>query len=144
MRRLRWIGLMQMVLVISAFLPGCQRGPLPLSSVQGKVSYKGAPVRGGTIVFTPDGARGEKGRIAHSKIEADGTYLLTTGELKGASPGRYRVTIVSLAHTNPPTTTDRFLAPLSLLPEKYRDPDQSDLACEVKANRSNILDFDLP
>jgi len=144
MRIPRLLALAQAGLIGMTLLQGCQKGPLPLTPVQGKVSYKGLPVTGGTIVFTPDGVKGEKSnKIAHAKIDADGGYQLTTGEAKGASPGLYRVSVVSLAHTNPPGAADRFKAPLSLLPDKYRDPELSELTCEVKARKNNILDFDL-
>jgi hypothetical protein len=29
------------------------------------------------------------------------------------------------------------------LPEKYRDPEQSMLACEIKPSRTNTIDFNL-
>lgn len=139
----RLLALLQAVLLLVLFLPGCQRGPVPLTPVQGKVTYKNQPLPGGTIVFTPDSAKGQEGKIAHSPIGPDGTYLLLTGEAKGASAGRYRVTVVSLAHTSAPDEKERFKAPPTLLPEKYRDPVLSDLSCEVKANKTNVFDFDL-
>lgn len=143
MRTTRLLALLQAVLLTLLLVPGCRRGPLPLTPVQGKVTYKGQPLPGGTIVFTPDSAKGPEGKVAASQIGADGSYSLLTGEGKGASPGRYRVTVVCLAHTNPPDEKERFKAPPSLLPEKYRDPVLSELSCEIKANRTNVLDFDL-
>lgn len=143
MRRPRLLALAQAASLILLFAAGCKPSPLPLTPVQGKVTYKGAPLTGGTIVFTPDTTKGESGKIAYSKIGADGAYQLLTGDAKGATPGRYRVTVVSLAHTNPPEKGDRFAAPPTLLPMKYRDPELSDLSCEVKAHKNNVLDLDL-
>ena len=119
---------------------GCQPSVRPLTPVTGKVSYKGHPLQSGAIVFTPDGKRGETGRIAFGKIATDGTFVLYTGETAGAAPGFYRVTV--LAHGGDIASGGaRF--PQPLLPDKYRDPNQSELGCEVKANRPNMFDFPL-
>jgi hypothetical protein len=37
-----------------------------------------------------------------------------------------------------------YSTPQSIVPEKYRDPELSQLACEVKPHRSNQFDFNLP
>jgi hypothetical protein len=140
----RLLALLQAVLLLAVLLPGCKRGAAPLTPVQGKVSFKGMPVTGGTIVFTPDSSRGASGKIAFGKLGTDGAYALLTGEAKGASPGAYRVTLVSLTSDDAPAAGDRFKAPLSMLPDKYRDPELSELVCEVKENKTNVLDFDLP
>jgi hypothetical protein len=143
MRIPRLLALAQALTLPLLFLPGCKPSPVSLTPVQGKVTYKGTPLKGGAIVFTPDTTKGQSGKIAHGKIGADGAYQLLTGEAKGAAPGRYRVTVVSLAHTNAPEKSDRFLPPPNLLPEKYRDPNLSELVCEIKENKNNVLDFDL-
>jgi hypothetical protein len=125
------------------FLGGCRRGQAPLLPVSGKVAYKGLALQGGTIVFTPDVARGESGPIAFGKIHADGTYQLFTRDNPGVSAGWYRVTVTSLAPAGPPIPGQAFSAPYSFLPEKYRDPGLSELACEIKADRTNAIDFNL-
>ncbi|MCI0377750.1 MAG: hypothetical protein L0215_09100 [Gemmataceae bacterium] len=123
------LGLFPLALLALGWI-GCARGPTPMTPVSGKVTYKGAPVPGGAIVFTPDTTRGETGRIAHGKINSDGSFQLYTGETLGVGAGWYRVTVTSFATA-------------SLLPDKYRDPDLSRLACEIKPNRSNSIDFNL-
>lgn len=133
------------MLVVGTFIlgclliAGCGRKAPTLNQVTGKVTFKGSPLPGGLIVFSPDTSRGESGRIAFSKIQSDGTYILQTGDDKGAASGWYRVTVASLAG---PGTSFEF-APTSLIPDKYRDPQLSLLQCEVKANRDNHLDFNL-
>jgi hypothetical protein len=144
MRTARMLGFG--LLAVTALLPllgGCQRGSAPLTPVSGKVAYKGFSLQGGTIVFTPDAARGESGRLALGKINQDGSYQLYTGEALGAPAGWYRVTITSLAPSGVQAPGQVFNPPYSLLPEKYRDPDLSELACEIKADRPNKIDFDL-
>jgi hypothetical protein len=119
-------------------LSGCQQKPTALSHVSGKVSYKGASLQGGIIVFTPDSTRGESGKIAFSKIQPDGSYTLSTDDTTGAVAGWYRVTVASLVG---PTSLDG--PAVSVIDPRYRDPQLSQLQCEVKGNRDNHLDFNL-
>jgi len=127
-----------------AALTLCGCGRPPLTPVQGKVSYKGTPLQGGVIVFAPDSTRGERGAIAVGKIREDGSYTLYTGEAPGAAAGWYRITVSALASASFSAPAGQgFNFPQSLIPEKYRDPEQSLLACEVKASRTNSIDFNL-
>ncbi len=119
---------------------GCQKRPGALTAVSGKVMFKGAQLPGGLIVFTPDAGRGESGGIAFGKIRPDGSYTLFTGDAEGASAGWYRVTVAALS---PASTAPELPPPVSLLPDKYRDPGLSLLSCEVKPDRANHLDFNL-
>ncbi len=120
-------------------LAGCSKTSTTLNPVTGKVLYKGVPLHGGLIVFSPDTSRGENGKIAISKIKEDGSYTLNTGDAPGVTAGWYRVTIGSLS-----TSSTSFDTPaVSLLPDKYRNPQESQLQCEVKSNRDNHLDFNL-
>lgn len=120
-------------------LTGCPQKPATLTAVTGKIFYKGILLQDGVIVFSPDTSRGESGKIAFGKIKTDGTYSLITGDAPGAAAGWYRVTISSEASTGAPYDS----APISRIPEKYRDPLLSQLQCEVKPNRDNHLDFNL-
>lgn len=118
---------------------GCTQKPAALNHVSGKVFYKGTILRTGVIVFTPDASHGESGRVAFSTIKDDGSYLIATEDAPGAAAGWYRVTVGSVTDASPSFDT----GPISLIPEKYRDPLLSQLQCEVKANRDNHLDFNL-
>lgn len=120
-------------------LAGCSNKPTTLNSVSGKVLYRGSPLHTGLIVFSPDTGRGESGKIAFSKIKEDGTYTINTGDAPGVTAGWYRVTIAALSA---PTVSSE-TGPISLIPDKYRDPQLSLLQCEVKSNRDNHLDFNL-
>ncbi len=120
---------------------GCARGPAAIAPVTGKVAYRGTALQGGIIVFAPDTARGESGKVVCAAIGPDGSYVLQTGDAQGAPAGWYRVTVASLAPA--PQAAGQLPAAVSVLPEKYRDPDLSMLACEVKASRANQLDFNL-
>jgi len=130
---------MLMVALLVLALVGCTQKPATLNAVTGKVNYKGVALPDGVIIFSPDTSRGESGKIAYGKIKNDGSYTLTTGEAAGAGAGWYRVTISSEVSRGAPYDA----APVSRIPEKYRDPALSLLQCEVKANRDNHLDFNL-
>jgi hypothetical protein len=133
------------VLALAAFALalGCKEGPKGALPVTGKVNYKGMPLAGGTIVFTPDASHGNSGDIALGEIHLDGTYTLRTGKNSGVAPGWYRVTVAALSTQGVALPGQPYSIPQSLLPERYRDPEQSNLACEIKPDRSNVIDFNL-
>jgi hypothetical protein len=112
-------------------LAGCSRSPPALAPVQGQVFFRGQPLPGGTIVFTPDPQRGGHGPLAWAEVRDDGRYTLVTGGKKGAVPGWHRVTVA------PPRRASAFL------PVRYRDPELSGQHVEVKADRANVCDLHL-
>jgi hypothetical protein len=124
-------------------LAGCGDSSARLTPVHGKVSLKGVPLPGGTIVFTPDPTWGGSGPLARAEIQHDGSYVLMTGDAIGAVAGRHRVTVVALDPNVPAGPPRPFESPRSLVNPKYRDPEQSGLGCEVKPGQDNHLDFDL-
>jgi hypothetical protein len=117
-------------------LAGCNKPPAKPLPVQGRVTYQGVPLPGGTLVFTPDVARGGSGPVARAEIQPDGTYSLRTEDQPGAYPGWYRVTVACFQGA--PGTVPR-----SLLPTSYLDPELSGVAREVKAGPENTLDINL-
>lgn len=128
------------VLLIS--LTGCDSQPAQVS-VRGKVFYKGQPLSKGTIVFAPDAKHGNHAPLASAEIQADGSYCLRTGETPGAAVGWHRVTVVAVETPAQSSTGRRFSVPISLVPEKYRDPQLSGLSCEVQIGKEDGYDFRL-
>lgn len=122
-RRGLLLGLTLLLLVF-----GCGRED-KLTPVHGRVYYRGQPLSGGTIVFTPDPERGGRGPLATAEIEADGRYVLHTDQSPGAVSGWHRVSIA------PP--------PDAALPGKYGHPEQSGLLREIKAGKVAEMDFHL-
>lgn len=120
-------------LLLALAVAGCGRSG-ELAPVAGRVYYRGRPLTGGTIVFTPDPERGGRGPLACAEIDAEGRYNLRTGQAAGAVAGWHRVTIA------PPSPTDPN-AVAAELPRKYSDPEQSGLLREVKAGRVSEQDF---
>jgi hypothetical protein len=129
--------------LLGTFLGGCDAGPLPRLSVQGKVFYKGVPLPTGVIVFTPDANHGSHGPLACGLVQRDGTYELKTDDQPGAPAGWYRVTIVAVEAADAPGPGQALVIPRSLIPEKYRDPELSGIVREVQAEQENKIDFHL-
>ena len=141
MRTTWWLGRSVPFALLGVAL-GCG-GPKPLLPVSGKVTYRGQPLPGGTIVFTPDAKHGERGPIAVAEIARDGTYSLHTGKAFGAQPGVYRVTVAAVSSAGAAPPGQPFHIPQSLVPEKYRDPELSQLTSKIEPDRANVVDIDL-
>jgi len=78
---------------------GCGPGNgLKLARVSGKVTYKGEPLKNGTIVFMPDETKGTTGPQAIGTIMSDGTYILSSESSgDGAVVGHHKVGVLGLA-----------------------------------------------
>ena len=131
------------IALLLGLLAGCSPGQPQYKPVRGKVLYHGTALAQGTIVFAPDVSRGYRGPLSYAQIEPDGSYTLHSDDHPGALVGCHRVTVSSVLPTAQLLPGQRFAVPLSLLPEKYRDPDRSGLSCEVKGDRENVINFDL-
>lgn len=109
---------------------GCGEQPeLPPVVVRGKVLFRGTPLTGGLVVFTPDDDFSGHNPQASGLIGPDGKFTLTTAQVAGVAPGKYRVTVAG---------------PDGLpLPARFLDPQLSGLRAEVLAGRENTFDFQL-
>lgn len=128
------------LIVAMGFVPCCGCGSkegkrLPVS---GKVYFRGAPLDGGMIVFTPDPDRGGQGPIAKAIIGTDGSFTLTVEDKPGIAPGWYRIAIAGNT-TEPPTPANPYPGP----PSKYRNPDISGMVREVRVGADNVFEFTL-
>jgi hypothetical protein len=110
---------------------GCGGQP-KLAPVSGRVFYRGVPLPGGTIVYTPDEERGGRGPLAMGEVGTDGRFTLSTGRHKGAVPGWHRITVAPAGRGGGPA-----------LPLRYRDPEQSGWRLEVKPDRANTHELNL-
>jgi hypothetical protein len=138
------LGKVPLFAALAFSFAGCEGQAPQFTPVMGKVSYRGISLPVGTIVFAPDSDRGNNGPMAKGSIQPDGKYMLKTGETPGAMPGWYRVTIIAVEEARFPAGSNSLTVPRSLVPEKYRDPQLSDLTCEVKPGQDNEVSFDLP
>lgn len=99
--------------------------------VVGKVTFTdGKPLPRGTVIFAPDGAKGNESlHEPRGQIEADGIYKLsTTPQREGARPGWYIVTIIS---QEPYDASKSSWDPPWLINRKYGNRQTSGLAVEV-------------
>jgi hypothetical protein len=62
-----------------------------VSPVTGKVTWKGEPVKGGTIIFRPAEPGNRPGSPASATVGEDGTYSLQVGANAGAVIGKNTV-----------------------------------------------------
>lgn len=67
--------------------------------------------------------------MAQADIQPDGSYVLKTANMPGATPGWHRVTVVSFDNT--------------AVPPRYRDPEQSGLSFEIRPGQDNIITINL-
>ncbi len=127
-----------LLLGLALVVIGCGRDD-KLTPVHGQVFYRGQPLAGGTIVFTPDAERGGRGSLACGEIGPDGRYTLHTEQAAGAVPGWHRVTVAPPRLAEAPGQPTRAID----LPRKYTDPEQSGLVREIKAGKVVEQDFHL-
>ncbi len=146
-------NLAAVVATILVLIPaGCDNGP-NVAPVHGKITVGGKPLTEGNIVFMPS-----NGRMAHGKIQPDGSYRLTTFESNdGALIGDHSVTIEAvvvesnaaelktleeeISNENQPRRL--IVKETHLVPEKYADPLSSELKATVKDQDDNEFNFDL-
>jgi hypothetical protein len=88
------------VLLVAVLLgtSGCGPGNgLNLARVSGKVTYKGEPVKNGTVFFMPDESKGTVGPPAVGSITSDGSYILSTETAgDGVIVGHHKVGITGV------------------------------------------------
>jgi hypothetical protein len=120
-------------------VPACRErryDPVPLYPVRGKVLFNGQPAPGAEVRFHPV-TPSEKGIFSPAgRVEADGSFALTTYENKdGAPPGEYTVTVrwdeVSYAEG---TLPDR-------LKGRYSDPKKSQWRVRVREGANDLEPF---
>src|SRR5262249_42014233 len=90
---------------------GCGPGNgLSLGRVSGKVTYKGQPVKNGTVFFMPDESKGTVGPPALGSITSDGSYVMSTETSgDGVIVGSHKVGITGVEEA--PVTAEAELDP---------------------------------
>ncbi len=112
-------------------LAGCGPPQEATVPVAGKVLVDGQPLTAGTVIFTPDTAKGNTSlHEPRGKLDGQGVYhLFLTKQREGAPPGWYKI---SLSAQRRKDANDRY-SYVSVLPAKYADPEESGLALQVVA-----------
>jgi hypothetical protein len=135
--------------IVLAITPGCLRlipvlvaiavcgcgGGNKTGHVSGTVTFNGAPLAEGSIVFHP-----LKGRPARGEIQNGEIVEVTTLEPGDGAPlGDVKIAIqASKPDPNDPSGMKR----ISLIPDKYGNSDTSGLTATITSGR-NVLKFDL-
>ena len=123
---MRSLWLMMILMVMGCGSSGPARPAL--NPVKGKVTLaNGVPLAFGTIAFEPAGGRAFRcaGKIGH-----DGTFELETGSEKGATVGKYKVSVGLPSNKS------------KSVPKKFQADDTSGIEVEVVSG-DNDLDIKL-
>jgi hypothetical protein len=131
------------------FLMGCGGGDAKKATISGKVTYKGAPLAGGTLKLVPTSG----GSSYPVYIKPDGAFQVTD-----APVGNMQVAIESTGSGTGATTDSTKMAPPAgggrpvatpapsngpVIPARYNNPKTSGLTWDVKAGRNSEKTFDL-
>src|SRR5260370_37893639 len=125
--RRRHFWFLFLIFCIGFLFAGCEEGTPTLAPVSGRVSYQNQLLPRGAAVVVPDADRGNNGRLAQGSIQSGGAYTIQTDGKPGAMPGWYRVTVIAVEEALAGYYRPGASIPRSLVPEKYRDPQLSDL-----------------
>lgn len=127
---------------------GCKGGGSRLERVEGTITYKGQPVAGATVMFSPVGEGATTAGFAIT--DENGHYQLQGQTGKGIGAGEYAVAVskVQDVPTGETTVTPEgkeqpVVEGRSLLPDKYRFAGSSPLRAKVVPGQKNVFDFDL-
>lgn len=118
---------------------GCgSNAPAPgPATVRGKVTFNGKPVAGGLVIFTPDPARGGRGKPASAETADDGGYQLQLDTSAHIPAGWYRVSLMPAPALPDPLAP----ATAAIFPAKLARPDLSGLEREVHAGKDHVFEF---
>ncbi len=116
--------------------------------VSGKVTYKGSPASGATVIFRRPGGDRMDDHTIMGVVEEDGSFELVSGlPGKGAPPGAYDVLIEWRRGHHVPMVGDpskgRAHQAPDVLKGRYADPKHPLLHATVEAKATNLPPFEL-
>lgn len=121
---------------------GCSQ-KATLNPVHGKVTLGGQPLAGALVSFHPDDP---KANPATGFTKEDGAFSVMTGDIEGANPGTYKITIMcqvplkkksqGMEFGGTPETEDR-------LKGAYANRDSSQFKVTIKEGPNQLEPFDL-
>ncbi len=138
------LSLLACVIALSGFIAlcGCGGGDGPeLADAGGVVTYHGKPIEGANVVFIPD-----SGPAAYGTTNAEGRFVWTTREDRGAAVGPGKVAITAVPAYQFKSEAELTSATIkkmgqSLIPTKYGRAETSGLTVTVESGEEN--DFTL-
>ena len=130
-------------------ITGCGDGKLKTYPVSGTVTYKGEPVAGATVGFSPKVSGGGDG--GYGRTDDKGVYKLQTtqGNVNaGTTPGEYFVTITKVEmvgtgvfRNDPYAGRVEEQKPVPMIPAQYSSAEGGFSVTVEK--KKNVFDFDL-
>jgi hypothetical protein len=105
------------------------------ASVSGIAMLNDAPLKTGTVKFTPE----LSGPSGYGSIEGDGTYSIMIGREEGLPSGSYVVTVVANEESVP--NKNPSLPPMpgkAITPAWYRDPGTSPMKISVAPGSNDV------
>ena len=142
MNRVACLRCFAMAFVLAAVTVGCSPKET-LNPVAGKVLYQGQPLAGALVSFHPEDG---KSSPATGYTKEDGTFKAVTGDVDGAKPGTYKITIMCQVPIQTKTegmsfggmgeTEDR-------LKGAYANRDSSQIKVTIKDGANQLEPFDL-
>jgi len=123
-----------MMAMLSCSSLSCSSGPVK-GEVFGKVTFKGQPVKEGTVTFlnTKDGGGAE------AEIKSDGTYVVPSGVFVGEYDRVEIKPLMEMKDTDPgKTPPSKVEKPAPNIPAKYRMQGSTPLKATVKAGKNEI------
>ncbi|WP_437194077.1 hypothetical protein [Planctomicrobium sp. SH527] len=141
-----------LALLIVLLLVGCggAKDAPTLAQTGGTVLFKGKPLNGASVTFTP-----ESGPIAVGKSDADRKFQLSTQGRSGAMVGAHRVAVTAFTPAANAKSSvksseaeadlgENYVPTVSSIPEMYGDPKKSGLSATVSGKSAeNDFKFDL-
>ena len=131
------------VSVTACLIVGCGN-PVEIAPIQGKVTYKGQPLKFGTVMFQPMSG----GQHAEGLIQPDGSFKLSTHNAgEGARLGTNRISVRCYENQDPAKQGGQFEGGQSLgqllIPIKYTMASSSGLTVDVKAEGNEPVVLEL-
>lgn len=113
-------------------LLGCGgQGGDPSAPVSGRVTFDGKPLTAGEVIFVAENGKRSKGNIS-----ADGSFKLASPSGGDSPVGPSYVCVTAL---QPAPSGDRYAAPVSLIPARFGQPEQSGMTWDVQPDGSQVL-----
>ena len=140
-----------MVVFTLCIVAGCSDGKLKTTPVTGTIKYKGEPVSGATVSFSPTKEGAGDGAVG--RTDDKGVYKLQTAKGNvdaGTTPGEYIVMVTKSESVETGVTrTDSTGAVIPemtskrMLPAKYATPGTPLKATVTGKKKDNVFNFDL-
>lgn len=129
-------------------LVGCGSSGTDIVPIRGEVTFNGAPLQDGMVVYVPK--QTDSARQASGRIQADGTFVLTTFKSgDGVVPGEYNIAVYGYSPRGATLTRQQTesgaAVPQSklIIPVSYTDPMSSGLSDTVDSDHSGFKRIEL-